>query len=131
MPSELDRLNDEKEIIMNKEEILAKAREENKGADIAEIETQARARAFAGFGMLLIGTIVNLYCQLQFSRSFPVFWVMFFSYSAAYDLIRYILSRKNQHTAVNILHLIYGIFMAVMTVLAVVVMLRNLIRETA
>ena len=115
---------------MNREEILAKAREENKGADIAEIETQSRARAFAGIGMLIIGALVNLYCQMQFSRSFPVFWVMFFGYSAAHDLIHYILSRKNQHSVQNTVHLVYGLFMAVMTVLAVIETFRKLMNGT-
>ena len=111
---------------MNKEEILAKARKENKGADIAEIETQSRARAFAGCGMLIIGAVLNGYCQTQLRRSFPEFWVMFFGYFAVHGIVHFFLGRKKSHTALNIGYLLYGLFMSVMTVLAVIEMFRKL-----
>ena len=106
--------------MMNKEEILAKAREENKGADIAEVAVQSRARAFAGTGMLIIGALLNCYCQTQLRRSFPEFWVMFFGYFAVHGIVHFVLGRKKTDAAENIVYLLYGLFMTVMTVLAVI-----------
>ena len=111
--------------MMNKEEILAKAREENKGADIAEVAVQSRARAFAGTGMLIIGALLNLICNNLFRQRYPEFWVMFFGYFAIHGIVHFILGRKKTHTALNIMYLLYGLFMAVMTVLAVTVMFRG------
>ena len=116
--------------MMNKEDILAKARKENQGADIAEVEVQSRVRVFAGYGMLLIGTFVNLYCQLKFRRSFPEFWVMFFGYFAVHGIVHFLLGRKQTNTAMNIVYLLYGLFMAVMTVLAVIQMFRKIMAGT-
>lgn len=116
---------------MNKEEILAKAREENKGADIAEVAVQSRARAFAGTGMLIIGALLNWYCQTQLRRSFPEFWVMFFGYFAVHGIVHFIIGRKKSHIARNTGYLLYGLFMTVMTVLAVIEMFRKLMNGTA
>ena len=116
---------------MNKEEILAKARKENKGHDLAEVAVQGRARAFAGIGMLIIGAVLNWYCQMHFRRSFPEFWVMFFGYFAVHGIVHFILGRKKTHTALNVGYLLYGMIMTVMTVEAVRVMFRNLMNGTA
>ena len=112
--------------MMNKEEILAKAREENKGADIAEVAVQSRARAFAGTGMLIIGALLNLICNNLFRQRYPEFWVMFFGYFAVHEIVHFILGRKKTHTALNIGYLLYGLFMSAMTVLAVIEMFRKL-----
>lgn len=116
---------------MNKDDILAKARKENKGADIAEVAVQSRARSFAGLGMLIIGAVLNWYCQMKFRRSFPEFWVMFFGYFAVHGIVHFILGRKKTHTALNIVYLLYGLLMTAMTVEAVRVMFRNLMNGTA
>lgn len=50
---------------MNKEEILAKARKENKGADIAEMETQSLARAFALMTAFTVGFLCFLFRDLK------------------------------------------------------------------
>ena len=105
---------------MNKEEILAKARRENQGADIAEVAVQSRARAIAGNGMLIVAALVNWYCMKQYRHSFPEFWVIFFGYYAVHGIVHFVLGRKKTNAAMNIVYLLYGLFMAVMTVLAVI-----------
>ena len=105
---------------MNRDEILEKARKESKGADIAEVEAQSRARAFAGNGMLIIGAFLNLICSHRFSQRYPEFWVMFFGYFAVHGIVHFVLGRKKTDAAENIVYLLYGLFMTVMTVLAVI-----------
>lgn len=111
---------------MNKEEILAKARRENQGADIAEVAVQSRARAFAGNGMLIAGALVNWYCMGKFRHGFPEFWVMLFGYFAVHGIVHFVLGRKKTAAAENIVYLLFGLFMTVMTVLAVIQFFRLL-----
>lgn len=50
---------------MNKDDILARARKENKGADIAEMETQSLARAFALMTAFTVGFLCFLFHDLK------------------------------------------------------------------
>ena len=112
---------------MNKEEILAKARKENKGKDVADLEIQSKAKSFAGGITLTAGAVMNLIGEVVFDRSLPEFWVMFFCYWAVMGIVQFILNKKNGRNERSGLWLAYGIFMAVMTVLAVIRLYHGLI----
>ena len=105
---------------MNKEEILAKARKENKGADIVDLEVQSKSRGIAGAAAMLLGAVINLLCDIICNRSSPIFWVMFFCYLAALGCSNFILGIKNGRRKNSIVWLLYGAGMGVMTVLAVI-----------
>lgn len=105
---------------MDREEILDKARKENKGKDIADLEIQNKAKGVAGALTLLAGAIMNLLNDIIFNRSFPEFWVMIFCYWAVMGIVQFVLNKKNGQNSRSGLWLVYGIFMAVMTVLALI-----------
>ncbi len=112
---------------MNKDEILAKARQENKGKDVADLEIQSKAKSFAGGITLTAGAVMNLIGEVVFDRSLPEFWVMFFCYWAVMGIVQFILNKKNGRNERGGLWLAYGLFMAVMTVLALIRLYHGLI----
>ena len=105
---------------MNKDDILAKARKENKGKDIADLEIQNKAKSLAGVITLTVGAVMNLIGDLVFDRSLPEFWVMFFCYWAVMGIVQFILNKKNGQNSRGSYWLAYGLFMSVMTVLALI-----------
>lgn len=105
---------------MTKEEILDRARRENKGADIVDLEIQSKSRGLAGAISMTVGAALNLLCDMLFDHSFPLFWVMFFSYLAAWGFSNSILGLRNGRREKLVIWLLYGLLMLVMTVLAVI-----------
>ena len=80
---------------MNKEEILAKARKENKGKDIAGLEVQSKAHGIAGAGVLLLCATVNLIASFMFEgRRGTFFQIMFCCYNAIFGIVRYIAGKR-------------------------------------
>lgn len=104
---------------MNKEDILAKARRENKGGDLVDLEIQSKSRGIAGAAAMLLGAVLNLICDIRFDRSLPEFWVMFFCYAAALGFSDFILGIRRGRKKQSAVWLIYGLVMLLMTVLAV------------
>ena len=105
---------------MTKEEILEKARLENKGADIVDLEIQSKSRGLAGALSMTVGAALNLICDIWFDHSFPLFWVMFFSYLGAWGFSNAILGIRSGRKDKLVIWLLYGLLMLVMTVLAVI-----------
>lgn len=101
-------------LIMTKEEILAKARRENKGKDIVDLEIQSKSQSIAGATAMVIGAVLNI------RGSFPIFWVMFFCYSSVFGFSNMILGVKCGRNKGFVIWLIYGLIMLVMTVLAII-----------
>lgn len=101
---------------MNKEEILAKSRRENKGKDIVELEVQSKARGIAGAGCLFLGATLNLIACLVFDYSSPLYPVIFCSYAAIQGISQYILGKRRGSTNLTALWLGYGLLMAFFTV---------------
>ena len=99
---------------MTKDEILAKSRQENKGKDIVDLEIQSRSRGIAGAAALTVGALMNI------RGSFPIFWVMFFCYAAVLGFSNMILGIRHGRKKGSIVWLFYGLFMTVMTVLAII-----------
>ena len=116
---------------MNKEEILAKARKENKGADIVDLEVQSKARGIAGAGMLLLGAMLNLIGLLKFNQSCSLFPVMFCSYAAIQGITQFILGKRRGSTKLGAMWLVYGLLMTGFTVLLTIDLFRKLKAGTA
>ncbi len=115
---------------MNKEEILAKARKENKGADIVDLEVQSKARGIAGAGMLLLGATLNLIACLCFDYSCPLYKVMFSSYAAIQGISLYILGKRRGSTKLTELWLLFGVAMTFFTIGFIVFFFRDLKKGT-
>ena len=111
---------------MTKDEILAKARKENKGADIVELEVQNKARGIAGAGMLLIGASMNLISSLVYDRSCRLFPIMFCSYAAIQGLTQFMLGKRRGSTKLTGLWLFYGLLMTGFTVTLIYKLFRDL-----
>ena len=105
--------------MMNKEEILSKARVENKGADIVALEAEAKGKGVAGAAAMIIGAMLNLISLFKYHHEMPGFYAVFFGYWAAFGISEFFLLRKRGAKLQGWLWLACGIFMAVMTVLAI------------
>jgi hypothetical protein len=115
-PSKLGR----RRFIMTKEDILAKARKENKGADIVMLEANAKANGIAGAAVILCGSLIGLFANMYYDREVPEIWVMIFTYWASHGLSKFILLRKRGCQKQSWVWLIYGAVMTVMVVLAII-----------
>ena len=112
---------------MNKEEILAKARKENKGKDIAGLEVQSKAHGIAGAGMLLLCATVNLIASLMFDCRGTFFQIMFCCYNAIFGIVRYIAGkRRGVVSDWNAVWLMFGLLMTGFGVEMVYVLFRDL-----
>ena len=109
---------------MTKEQILEKSRNENKGADLATLDAQRKSMMIAGSAALTLGALMNFICQIKYDQSSPIFWVMFFGYSAAQGISYFILSLRRTGS-LKWVYIAYGVFMLIMTVLAVIKMVTD------
>ena len=105
---------------MTKEDILAKARKENKGADIVTMEAQTKANSIAGAATLLIGTALYLIESMRYDRELPEFWAVYFVYWAVSGFAKFLLLRKRGVQKQSWIWLLYGVVMLFMTVLALI-----------
>ena len=104
---------------MDKNEILERSRKENQGADLVELEVGRKSSGIAGAVTLMICAVLNLISTFFFDQPMPLFWVMFFSYSAAQGISRVILDkRRGRKTAA--IWAFYAVFMALAAILAIV-----------
>ncbi|MBR3045916.1 MAG: hypothetical protein IKI45_15715 [Oscillospiraceae bacterium] len=104
---------------MNKEEILAKSRKENKGADLVALEADSHSGKFAGAAAILLGAILNGIAMIRYNRALPEFLAIFFCYQAAQGLARGLLLLVGGRKAAGLGWLAYGFVMLAATVLAV------------
>ncbi|MCR4761327.1 MAG: DUF6442 family protein [Oscillospiraceae bacterium] len=111
---------------MNRAEILEKARKENKGADIVELEVQSKARGIAGAGMLVLGALLNLIGSLVYDRSCSLFPVMFCSYAAIQGISQFILGKRRGSTKLGAVWLLYGLLMTAFTAAFICFLFRDM-----
>ena len=104
---------------MDKNEILERSRQENQGADLVELEVARKSGNIAGAATLMICAALNLISTFFFDQPMPLFWVMFFGYSAAQGIARVILNRRRGRKTA-FLWVFYAVFMALAAVLAIV-----------
>ncbi|MBQ5316452.1 MAG: hypothetical protein J6I96_02755 [Oscillospiraceae bacterium] len=104
---------------MTREEVLSRSRKENSGADLVSLRIAGVSRGLAGAGVMIIGAVLNLIASIRYDARSPVFWAMFFGYSAIQGISAFILMKKNGINGRSWLWLAYGAFMGIMTVMAV------------
>ncbi len=113
---------------MNKDDILARARKENKGKDIAELEVQSKAHGIAGAAVLLLCASVELIAAIMYEDYSGVFFrIMFCIYNAIFGIVRYIAGKRNgasQET--GSLWLVFGLLMTGFTVAFLCFLFRDL-----
>jgi hypothetical protein len=113
---------------MNKEEILAKARRENKGQDIAELAVQSKAHGIAGAAVLLLCASVELIATIMHEGHRGAFFrIVFSSYNAVFGIVRYIAGKRRGLTSEwGVIWLVYGLLMTGFTVVFICFLLRDL-----
>ncbi|MCR4646242.1 MAG: DUF6442 family protein [Oscillospiraceae bacterium] len=111
---------------MTKEEILEKSRQENKGADLAELEVANKSKSIAGAVAMVLGAVVNIIYTFLTGKGNQLFWVMFFGYNAAQCIVMGILYRKHEQKGKDWTYLGLGIVFAVLTILAMIYTLRDM-----
>ncbi|HBI85419.1 MAG TPA: hypothetical protein DDX71_03900 [Ruminococcus sp.] len=111
---------------MTKEEILAKSRNENKGADLAELEIARRSRSIAGAAALLLGTVLNLIGTFYTDYRFHELWAIFFMYAGTQGAIDCIHSLKHGNRKRARGTGLYGVIMLIAAAASVVMFLSAL-----
>lgn len=103
---------------MNKDDILARARKENKGKDIAELEVQSKAHGIAGAAVLLLCATVELIAAIMYEGHRGMFFrIMFCIYNAIFGIVRYIAGkRRGVVSEWGTVWLLYGLLMTGFTV---------------
>lgn len=104
---------------MNKEEILAKSRQENKGADLVTLEDNYNSNGIAGSAALLLSLILNGISIFQYHRALPELWAVFFCYQGAQGIAHSFLLRKHGRKSAALGWLAYGVVMLAATAFAV------------
>lgn len=113
---------------MNKDDILARARKENKGKDIAELEVQSKAHGIAGAAVLLLCATVELIATVMYEDYRGAFLrIMFCIYNAIFGIVRYIAGkRRGVVSEWGTIWLLYGLLMTGFTVAFLCFLFRDL-----
>lgn len=97
---------------MTREEILAKSRNENKGADLAEIQANRRAQGIAGAVVVFACAILNLIGMHYTDYRFPELWALTFLYGGTQGIINWHYARKSG-SGKALLWALFGIFLLI------------------
>ena len=99
---------------MDKEEILAKSREENKDRDFVEAEALAKANSIAlSVGVIMCGVLSVLHAVFADTPDFSV-WTVYFSVLGAIMLVKYVKLRRRHELAFGLLYLGFCVFFFVL-----------------
>ena len=89
---------------MNKEDILAKSRKENKNKDVAELEVIYQASSIAGRVGLLVCCVIAVLEVIFLGRPNLSTWAIYFSILAALMIVKCIKLRRRHELWVAILY---------------------------
>ncbi len=93
---------------MDKEEILAKSREENKARDFVEEAALAKANSIAlGVGIIMCGIISILRGLLTEKGTEPAVWTVYFSVLATTMLVKFFKLRRRHELLLGLLYLAF------------------------
>lgn len=105
---------------MDKDEILARSRKENKDRDFVEAEAMAKANSIAiSVGIMVCGLLSILHVIFLETVDYSV-WVVYFSVLAATMIVKYVRLRRRHE-------LVIGLFYAACCVMFFVFYLRNVL----
>lgn len=88
---------------MNKEDILAMSRRENKNHDLAEQEIHAKACAIAGCVGALVCCAISVMAHLILGDYLLSPWVIYFSIMGTQSVVRYVRLKRRSDLAAAIL----------------------------
>lgn len=101
---------------MDKEEILAKSRQENKNRDMEDLEVQSWATGIAvKIGVMLCGLLSVLEAIFQGKPNMAC-WTIFFGVLGATMVLKFVRLRRKHELVVGILYLGFCVFFFVMYV---------------
>ena len=89
---------------MNKEDILAKSRKENKNKDIAELEVIDQASKIAGRVGMLVCCIIAILEVIFLGKPNLSTWAIYFSILAALMIVKYIRLRRRHELWITVLY---------------------------
>lgn len=89
---------------MDKDEILAKSRAENKNKDIAELEVICQASKISGRAGLLICCVIAILEAIFTGRPSMSTWAIFFGMLAVLMLVKFVKLRRRHELLVAILY---------------------------
>lgn len=99
---------------MDKDEILARSRKENKDRDFVEVEVLAKANSIAlSVGVIVCGILSVLHAIFADTPDFSI-WTVYFSVLATTMLVKYVRLRKRHELAFGLLYLGFCIFFFVL-----------------
>ena len=105
---------------MDKDEILARSRKENKDRDFVEAEALAKANSIAiNVGIMVCGVLSILHVIFRDTVDYGV-WTVYFSVLAATMIVKFVKLRRRHE-------LLIGLFYAACCVMFVVFYLRDLL----
>lgn len=99
---------------MDRDEILAKSRQENKDRDFVEAEVLAKANSTAlNIGILVCGVLSILHAVFDGTPDFGI-WTVYFSVLAATMLVKYVKLRRRHELILGLLYLGFFVFFFVL-----------------
>lgn len=99
---------------MDKDEILARSRKENKDRDFVEAEVLAKANSVAlSVGTIVCGVLSVLHAIFADTPDFSV-WTVLFSMLAATMFIKYVKLRRRHELIIGLLYLGFCVFFFVL-----------------
>lgn len=91
------------EAIMNKEEILEKSRQENKGKDIYELSAVEQAMKIGILVAAIVGLVIMLFAMLWDDKSgYYSTMAIFFSITGTIHIVKYVKIRKKHEAVIGI-----------------------------
>lgn len=95
---------------MDKDEILAKSREEHKDRDYVEAEAMVKANSIAlSVGFIVCGALTILHAVFADTPDYAV-WTVYFSVLAAIFLVKFARLRRRHELIMGLLYLAFCLF---------------------
>lgn len=95
---------------MDKNEILAQSRKENKNKDLAELETVQKASSVAGRVGMLVCCLIAVLEVIFTGRINYASWTIYFSILGSLFLVKYLSLRRRHELLMTVLYLALFVF---------------------
>ena len=98
---------------MTKEEILAKSRNENKGADFVEREVLRKANQIALGAMMIASGIMSILTSIFTEKVCVEVWVVVMATHGTTFMVKYVAMKKRHELALSIFYFVLCVFFLV------------------
>ncbi len=95
---------------MDKEEILARSREENKDRDFVEAEALAKASTIALGAGLIVGGLLSVLHAIFADKPDYGIWTVYFSVLATTMIVKFVKLRRRHEMAIGLIYLGFCVF---------------------